>query len=55
MSRNPAVIIYLLLMVAVIVTVDVLFFRQKFWERLMSNIGIVLIFLSFYLAYIKRR
>ena len=54
MGKNAFVIVYLLIMVTVIVSVDVLFFRHRFWERLMSNIGIVLLFLAFYLAYIKR-
>jgi hypothetical protein len=47
-------VIYLLAMVAVIVGVDVLFFRHRFVERLMSNVGIVLVFGAFYLTYVKR-
>ena len=31
------------------VGVDVLFFRNRFWERLMVNVGIVLVFWAFYL------
>lgn len=41
------------LMIAVIVAVDVLFFRQRFWERLIANIGIVLLFAAFYLRFLK--
>ena len=41
-------------MVVVIVGVDILFFRHYFWERLMVNIGIVLIFAAFYLRFLKR-
>jgi RNA-directed DNA polymerase len=37
-----------------IVTVDVLFFRNRFWERLMVNIGIVLVFSAFYFRFLKR-
>ena len=42
------------LMVAIIVAVDVLFFRNRFWERLLVNIGIVLVFAAFYLRFLKR-
>jgi len=38
-------------MIAVIVTVDALIFRNHFWERLMVNIGIVLVFAAFYLRF----
>jgi hypothetical protein len=41
-------------MVAVVVGVDVLFFRHHFLERLMVNVGIVLVFAAFYLAFVKR-
>ncbi len=39
---------------AVVVGVDVLFFRHRLWERLMVNIGIVLVFATFYLRFLKR-
>ena len=45
--------IYLLTMAMVVVGVDVLFFRNRFWERLMVNIGIVLVFTAFYLRFLK--
>jgi hypothetical protein len=48
----PAVL-YVAAMVAVIVGVDVLFFRNRLWERLLVNIGIVLVFLAFYLRYMR--
>ena len=41
------------LMAAVIVAVDVLFFRNWFPERLMVNVGIVLVFAAFYLRFLK--
>lgn len=47
--------LYLVLLVAVIVSVDFLFFRREFWERLIANIGIVLVFIAFYLRFIKTR
>jgi hypothetical protein len=45
--------LYVVLMVAVVVAVDLLFFRNRFWERLMVNIGIVLVFAAFYLRFLK--
>jgi hypothetical protein len=44
---------YVVAMIAVIVTVDVLTFRNHFWERLMVNIGIVLVFAALYLRFLK--
>jgi hypothetical protein len=40
-------------MIAVIVTVDVLIFRNHFWERLLVNVGIVLVFAAFYLRFFR--
>ena len=40
-------------MIAVVVTVDLLFFRDRFWERLIANIGIVMVFAAFYLRFLK--
>ena len=54
MGRQAAVVLYVLALVGVVVGVDVLFFRNRFWERLMANIGIVLIFAAFYLRFLKR-
>jgi len=54
MGRQAAVVLYVLAMVAVVVGVDVLFFRNQFWQRLMVNIGIVLVFGAFYLRFLKR-
>ena len=53
MHRQIAAIIYVLAMAAVIVGVDIAFFRNRFWERLMVNIGIVLVFAAFYLRFLK--
>ena len=47
-------IIYGLAMAAVIVGVDLVFFRDRFWERLMVNVGIVLVFAAFYLRFFNR-
>jgi uncharacterized membrane protein len=53
MARNIYVVLYVLTMVAIIVGVDILFFKNRFWERLMANIGIVLVFAAFYLRFLK--
>lgn len=53
-GRQVAVALYVVAMVAVIVSVDLVFFRSRFWERLMVNIGIVLVFVAFYLRLLKR-
>ncbi len=51
MGRHAEVALYALALVAVVVGVDVLFFRHRFWERLMVNVGIVLVFAAFYLGF----
>jgi len=47
-------VLYVLALVAVVVCVDVLFFRDHFWERLIVNVGIVLVFAAFGLRFLKR-
>ncbi len=54
MSKNLIVVIYLLAMVASVVVIDLLFFRHRFRERLIFNIGIVMVYIAFYLAYISQ-
>lgn len=54
MGRQLSVILYIVLMAGIIVAVDFIFFRNRFWERLMANIGIVLIFAAFYFRFLKR-
>ena len=46
--------LYVIALIAVVVGVDVLFFRHHFWERLAVNVGIVLVFGAFYLRFLKR-
>jgi len=46
-------VLYVLALVAVVVGVDVLFFRHHFWERLTVNVGIVLVFAAFYYRFLK--
>jgi hypothetical protein len=54
MGRKVAVVLYVVAMVAVIVGVDLVFFRYRFWERLAANIGMVLVFAAFYLRFLGR-
>jgi len=53
MTRWMIPLAYVIAMVIVIVTVDVLIFRNHLWERLMVNIGIVLVFMAFYFRFLK--
>ena len=54
MGRQVASVLYVVAMVATIVCVDFGFFRNRFWERLTVNIGIVLVFAAFYLRFLRR-
>jgi hypothetical protein len=53
MGRQLAVVLYVVAMAAVIVGVDFAFFRNRFWERLAVNIGIVLVFRAFYFRFFR--
>lgn len=53
MSKNVLTTLCIVVMVVVIFGVDFWFFRNRFWERLLANIGIVLIFAAFYLRFLK--
>ena len=52
MDRRIAVVLYVVVMAAITVGVDFVFFRNRFWEWLMVNIGIVLVFGAFYLRFL---
>jgi len=54
MGRQAAIVLYVLALIAVVVGMDVLFFRHHFWERLAVNVGIVLVFGAFYWRFLKR-
>ena len=54
MGRQAAIALYVLALVAVVVGVDVLFFRHHFWERLIVNVGIVLVFGALYFRFVER-
>ena len=53
MTRNMSVALYIVVLIAVVVSIDLLFFKNRFWERLIVNIGIVLVFAAFYLRFLK--
>jgi hypothetical protein len=54
MTGQAVVVLYAVAMAAVIVGVDIAFFRGRFWERLAVNVGIVLVFGAFYLRFLRR-
>jgi hypothetical protein len=54
MGRQAGILLYVLALIAVVVGVDILFFRHRFGERLIANIGIVLVFAAFYLRFLKQ-
>jgi uncharacterized membrane protein len=53
MTRQVTAVLYVVVMAAIIVGVDIAFFRDRFWERLMANVGIVLLFGAFYLRFLR--
>jgi hypothetical protein len=53
-GKPAVVVVYVLALAGTVVGVDVLFFRHQFLERLIVNIGIVLVFTAFYLRFLKR-
>lgn len=55
MKRTLSVVLYVVVLVAIIVGVDLLFFKNRFWERLIANIGIVLVFAAFYLRFLRNQ
>ena len=52
-GRRAAAALYVVAMAAVIVGVDLAFFRNRFWERLAVNVGIVLVFAAFYWRFFR--
>jgi uncharacterized membrane protein len=52
--RQPWILVaFVAAMIIVIVGLDVILFRDHFWERLLVNIGIVLVFGAFYLRFFR--
>jgi hypothetical protein len=46
-------VLYVLLMVIVILALDLVFFRDLFWQRLLSNVGVVLVFAASGLKFLR--
>ncbi|WOP18141.1 hypothetical protein [Raineyella sp. LH-20] len=55
MSKQSVVVsaVSVAVMVVLIVGVDLAFFRDRFWLRLIANIGIVLVFVACYFRFLK--
>ena len=53
MGHQAVVLLYVLVLVVVVIGWDVLFLRNRFWERLIANVGIVLVFWAFYVIFLK--
>jgi hypothetical protein len=53
-GRQVLTALYVLVMIALIVGLDVMFLRNHFWARLATNVGIVAVFLGGYYLFIKR-
>jgi hypothetical protein len=54
MRSAPIVALYVAAMAAIIVGVDLAFFRHHGWERLAANVGIVLVFAALYFRFVRR-
>ena len=54
MSTRTTVALYVLSLIVVVVAVDVFFLSHHFLERLLVNVGIVLVFGAFYLRFVRR-
>ena len=54
MTRGLTVALYIVVIAAVIVGVDVLFFRGTPWPRLIANLAIVAAFALLYLAVVRK-
>ena len=55
MSTRASTVFYFLVMVALIVAMDIVFFRHRFLARLIANITVVAVFCVIYLAFVKHR
>jgi hypothetical protein len=52
-SNAPVILSFLAVLIVVVVGVDVFFLRNRFWERLIVNLGIVAAFVGFYFGFLK--
>jgi hypothetical protein len=53
MGRPLVLLLYVVAMAVVVVVEDLAFFRNLFWERLIANVGTVLVFVAFYLRFLR--
>jgi hypothetical protein len=53
MNSSYVAAVFIVLLIAVVVIVDVLFFRNLFWGRLAVNVGIVLVFVALYFRFLR--
>jgi hypothetical protein len=54
MGSKLGIALYVISMVALIVALDVLALKDQFWERLVVNIGIVLVYGAVYFLFLRR-
>jgi hypothetical protein len=55
MGKSTGQALYVVLMIIIIVTLDVAFFRHKFRERLITNVLVVVLFGLFYLIVLRHK
>jgi hypothetical protein len=55
MGRSLTGVLYLVALVAVVVAVDLVFFRHQAGLRLIANIGIVVVFGALYFRFLRRK
>jgi hypothetical protein len=53
-GSKVVIVLCVLALIAVVVSVDVLFFKHHFWARLLVNTGIVLVFWAVYWRFLRR-
>ncbi len=54
MTKNIYAVLLVVALIVVIVSFDILFFKNRFWERLLANIGIVMVFAALGLRFLKK-
>jgi hypothetical protein len=55
MSSKLSTVLYVLVMVAIIIGLDLTLLRDHFWARLATNIGVVAVFVAVYFIFLRRR
>ena len=53
LNMNQSHIYLIATMILTIVSIDILFFRNHLLARFLANVGVVLIFIAFYIRYLK--